>query len=200
KHLNPKPGAAFGGPRTIHVIPDVTVTRVDGDYRITLNDEGLPRLRISPVYRRILEQARAARAAGETTGTADRETRDYVRDKFRSALWFMRSLDQRQQTIYKVAESIVKHQRGFLDKGLEALRPLVLRDVAEDVGMHESTISRVVTNKYMHTPRGVFEMKFFFHSGLATGSGEDISSLTVKQKIKTLIDEEDASKPLSDSA
>lgn len=202
RRLNPKPGAGFGGERNIHVVPDVIVTKVDGEYTVGLNDDGLPRLRISPVYRRLLEQARAARAAGTTdaAGNPDRETRDYVREKFRSALWFMKSLDQRQQTIYKVADSIVRHQRAFLDQGIGALRPMVLRDVAEDVGMHESTISRVVTNKYMHTPRGVFELKFFFHSGLSTGSGQDISSLTVKDKIKTLIDGEPPDRPLSDSA
>jgi RNA polymerase sigma-54 factor len=210
--LNPKPGSGFGVDKNVAVIPDVVVTKMDGEYKVTLNDEGLPRLRISPVYRRLLEQARAAREAGQAGAPApgpgqeatpagpDRETRDYVREKFRSALWFMKSLDQRQQTIFKVAESIVRHQRGFLDHGIEALKPMVLRDVAEDVGMHESTISRVVTSKYMHTPRGVYEMKFFFHSGLSTGSGQDISSLTVKDKIKKLIDEEQFDKPLSDSA
>lgn len=203
RHLNPKPGASFGGDRTHVVTPDVVVLKVEGEYKIVLNDEGLPRLRISPVYRRLLERARAARAgAPQAQGEAapDRETRDYVREKLRSALWFIKSLDQRQQTIYRVAESIVKHQRQFLDVGLEALRPMVLRDVAEDVGMHESTVSRVVTNKYMHTPRGLFEMKFFFHSGLSTASGEDISSLTVKRKIQKLIEDEPSERPLSDSA
>ena len=208
RSLNPKPGSAYGTDRNIHVVPDVVVWKSDGEYKISLNDEGLPRLRISPIYRRLLEQARAARQAEAAGGAGDsaaapgpdRETRDYVREKFRSALWFMKSLDQRQQTIYKVAASIVKHQTAFLDKGVQALRPMVLRDVAEDVGMHESTISRVVTNKYMNTPRGVFEMRFFFHSGLSTGSGEDISSLSVKDKMKKLIDDEPPDKPLSDSA
>lgn len=202
RSLNPRPGAAYGGERTVYVVPDVHVVKVEGEYRVLLNDEGLPRLRISPIYRRLLEQARAAKAGGgsEHAPGADRETRDYVREKFRSALWFIKSLDQRQQTIYKVAESIVRHQQGFLDSGVSALKPMVLRDVADDVQMHESTVSRVVTNKYMSTPQGVFEMKFFFHSGLATGSGEDISSLAVKQKIKKLIEEEPPRSPLSDSA
>jgi RNA polymerase sigma-54 factor len=200
--LNPKPGASFGGERGVHVVPDVVVEKVDGEYKIFLNDEGLPRLRISPIYRRLLERAKAARAgeALDDGPAPDKETRNYVRDKFRSALWFIKSLDQRQQTIYKVAESIVKHQAEFLDQGVQALRPLVLRDVAEDVEMHESTISRVVTNKYMHTPQGVLEMKFFFHSGLSTSGGSDISSLAVKEKIKALIDQEPHEKPLSDSA
>jgi RNA polymerase sigma-54 factor len=204
--LNPRPGSGYGGDRSHAVIPDVVVVKVDGEYKVLLNDEGMPRLRISPLYRRLLERVRAAREAGLTPEAAapgegtDRATRDYVREKFRSAVWFIKSLDQRQQTIFKVASSIVKHQRGFLDHGIEALRPLVLRDVAEDVKMHESTVSRVVTNKYIHTPRGLFEMKFFFHSGLATGTGDNISSLAVKQRIKELIDREAASRPLSDSA
>jgi len=199
RDLNPKPGAAFGGQRAVYVVPDVQVVKVDGVYQVLLNDEGLPRLRISPVYRRMLEQARAERSRTGNT-TTDRETREYVREKLRSALWFIKSLDQRQQTIYKVAESIVRHQQGFFDHGVAALKPMVLRDVAEDVQMHESTVSRVVTNKYMSTPQGVVEMKFFFHSGLSTGSGEDISSLAVKQKIKRLIEDEPPHRPYSDSA
>ncbi|MCG8458214.1 MAG: hypothetical protein MI919_18195, partial [Holophagales bacterium] len=123
----------------------------------------------------------------------------YIKDKMRSALWLIKSLDQRQRTIYKVAESIVKQQRGFLDHGVDRLRPMVLRDVAEDIDMHESTVSRVVSNKYIHTPRGLLPMKFFFHSGIDREYGGDISSLTVKRKIKQLIQEEDTKKPLSDS-
>jgi RNA polymerase sigma-54 factor len=200
--LNPKPGASFGAGKNVHVVPDVIVEKIDGEYKITLSEEGLPRLRISPIYRRLLERAKAERAgqAVDDGPAPDRETRDYVRDKFRSALWFIKSLDQRQQTIYKVAESIVKHQSAFLDQGVQALKPLVLRDVAEDVEMHESTVSRVVTNKYIHTPQGLLEMKFFFHSGLSTQGGSDISSLAVKEQIKALIDDEPAAKPLSDSA
>jgi RNA polymerase sigma-54 factor len=127
------------------------------------------------------------------------ETRNYVKDKLRSALWLLKSVDQRQRTIYKVAESIVKHQRAFLEHGVAQLRPLVLRDVATDIGMHESTVSRVVANKYMHTPRGVYEMRFFFHSGITSSMGEAISSVTIKDKIRKMIDAEDAARPLSDS-
>jgi RNA polymerase sigma-54 factor len=127
------------------------------------------------------------------------ETRNYVKDKLRSALWLLKSVDQRQRTIYKVAESIVRHQRGFLDGGVQHLRPLVLRDVANDIGMHESTVSRVVANKYMHTPRGVYEMRFFFHSGITSTMGEAISSVTIKDKIRKMIGDEDRSRPLSDS-
>ena len=162
----------------------------EGDeYKIVLNDDGLPKLRISPTYKRMLD--------GKEPGSE--ETRNYVKDKLRSALWLLKSVDQRQRTIYKVAESIVRHQRGFLDHGIAHLRPLVLRDVATDIGMHESTVSRVVANKYMHTPRGVYELRFFFHSGITSSMGEAISSVTIKDKIRKMIDGEDPRRPLSDS-
>jgi RNA polymerase sigma-54 factor len=154
-----------------------------------LNEEGLPQLRISPVYRRLLDKN-----ADNTT-----ETRAYVKDKFRSALWLIKSVEQRQKTIHKVASSIINFQRDFLDHGIEYLKPLVLRDVASDIGMHESTVSRVVTNKYMHTPQGVFEMKYFFHSGISSSYGESVSSVTIKQRIRKIIEAEDPRKPLSDS-
>src|SRR4030095_15385837 len=127
------------------------------------------------------------------------ETRNYVKDKLRSALWLLKSVDQRQRTIYKVAESIVRHQRGFLDNGVDPLRPLVLRDVATDIGMHESTVSRVVANKYVHTPRGVYELRFFFHSGITSTMGEAVSSVTIKDRIRKMIDTEDQTRPLSDA-
>ena len=133
------------------------------------------------------------------TRSPDGETVNYIKDKIRSAVWLIKSLDQRQRTIYKVAESIVKHQREFLEKGIDYLRPLVLRDVADDIQMHESTVSRVVSNKYMHTPRGLFLMKYFFHSGIDSDTGEDISSLTVKKKIQSFIENEDPRKPSRDS-
>ena len=127
------------------------------------------------------------------------EAKNFIREKLRSALWLIKSIDQRQRTIYKVAQSIVQQQRDFLDNGIERLRPMVLRDVADDIGMHESTVSRVVSNKYIHTPRGVFPMKFFFHSGIERDYGGDISSLTVKRKIQQLIETENQKRPLSDS-
>ena len=127
------------------------------------------------------------------------ETRAYVKDKFRSALWLLKSVDQRQKTIQKVANSIINFQRDFLDHGIEHLRPLVLRDVANDIGMHESTVSRVVNNKYVHTPQGVFELKFFFHSGISSSYGDSVSSVVIKQRIKKIVEAEDSKKPLSDS-
>src|SRR5688572_2893689 len=190
RHLDPKPGSRHNPSQSQYVIPDVYIIKVEDQYVAALNEEGLPQLRISPVYRRLLDKA-----APENTD----ETRAYVKDKFRSALWLIKSVEQRQKTIHKVATSIINFQKDFLDHGIEYLRPLVLRDVANDIGMHESTVSRVVTNKYMHTPQGVFEMKYFFHSGIASSYGEAVSSVTIKQRIRKIIEQEDPRKPLSDS-
>ena len=189
RRLDPKPGTRHNPSQSQYVTPDVYVVKVDDQYVATLNEEGLPQLRISPVYRRLLDK---------NSHNSD-ETRSYVKEKFRSALWLIKSVDQRQKTIHKVATSIINFQREFLDQGIEHLRPLVLRDVANDIGMHESTVSRVVNNKYMHTPQGVFEMKFFFHSGIHSSYGESVSSVTIKQRIRKIIDAEDSRKPLSDS-
>jgi RNA polymerase sigma-54 factor len=191
RHLDPKPGKKYNAGSNNYVVPDVYVLKVDKGYTIVLNEEGLPRLRISPFYRRMIDRNNT-----EVT----RETRDYVREKFRSAFRLIKSLEERQRTIYKVARSIVKYQQGFLDFGYEHLRPLILKDVAEDIGMHESTVCRVVNHKYMHTPRGLFEMKFFFHSGISSTQGEDVSSLTVKERIKRVVSGEDGTHPHSDAA
>ena len=190
KHLDPKPGRKYSNERAIYVEPDVYIQKVGDDYVIVLNEDGMPKLRINGSYRNMLNSM---------DSKSDGETVNYIKDKIRSAVWLIKSLDQRQRTIYKVAESIVKHQREFLEKGIDYLRPLVLRDVADDIQMHESTVSRVVSNKYMHTPRGLFLMKYFFHSGIDSDTGEDISSLTVKKKIQGFVDAEDPRKPLSDS-
>src|SRR6476659_5514080 len=192
RNLDPKPGSRYNPSQSQYVIPDVYVVKVEDQYVAALNEEGLPQLRISPTYRRLLDKS-----AGTTE--ANKETRDYVKDKFRSALWLIKSVDQRQKTIQKVANSIINFQREFLDHGIEYLRPLVLRDVANDIGMHESTVSRVVNNKYMHTPQGVFELKYFFHSGISSSYGDSVSSVTIKQRIRKIIENEDPRKPLSDS-
>ncbi len=189
KRLDPKPGARYSPADSQYVIPDVYIVKGDEGYKAMLNEDGLPQLRISPVYRRLLDKG------GETSD----ETRAYVKDKFRSALWLLKSVDQRQKTILKVATSIINFQRDFLDRGIEHLRPLVLRDVASDIGMHESTVSRVVNNKYMHTPQGVYKMKYFFHSGISSSYGESVSSVTIKQRIRKIIEAEDQRRPLSDS-
>jgi RNA polymerase sigma-54 factor len=189
RRLDPKPGSKYNQKKSQYVTPDVYVVKVEDKYEIVLNEDRLPQLRISSVYRRMLENKSADNEA----------TRSYVKEKLRNALWLIKSVDQRQKTIYKVSESIVQQQKEFLDKGLEYLKPLVLRDVAVDIGMHESTVSRVVTNKYIHTPQGVFEMKYFFHSGIASTYGESVSSVTIKQRIKKIVEEENPKRPLSDS-
>lgn len=191
KGLELRPGRKFSSERTHYVEPDVYITKVSDKYVIVLNDDGMPRLRISKAYRTMLRKMKANRQ--------EVDARQFIKEKLRSALWLIKSLDQRQRTIYKVADSIVRHQQVFFERGIEYLRPMVLRDVADDIGMHESTVSRVVSNKYMHTPRGLYPMKFFFHSGIDREYGADISSLTVKRKIENLIREEDTKRPLSDS-
>ncbi|HEY9422579.1 MAG TPA: RNA polymerase factor sigma-54 [Thermoanaerobaculia bacterium] len=189
--LETHPGRRFSTERPHYIEPDVFVRRVGDEYVIQLNDDGLPRLRVSRAYRRMLQSMRSE--------GRQNEAQQFIKDKIRSAVWLIKSLDQRQRTIYKVAASIVRQQREFLDKGIDQLRPMVLRDVAEDIGMHESTVSRVVSNKYIHTHRGLFPMKFFFHSGIDREYGDNISSLTVKRKIEQLIQAEDPKRPLSDS-
>ena len=187
--LEPKPGRTFGTEDPRYITPDVYIVKVDGRFVVVLNDEGLPRLRVSPHYRRIL----AAKSE------SPREVRDYVESRMRSGLWLIRSIEQRQRTLYKVTDSLVRFQRDFLEKGIMALRPLTLKEVAEDIGMHESTVSRVTTNKYVHTPQGLFELKYFFHRGVPVTSGsETASSLKVKELVRQLLTVEDAGKPLSD--
>ena len=190
KNLEPKPGRKYSSERTIYVEPDVFVRKIGDEYIIQLSEDGLPKLRISASYRRLLRSGNGAIGA---------EAANYLKDKMRSAIWLIKSLDQRQRTIYKVADSIVRHQRGFLDHGIEHLRPLVLRDVANDIAMHESTVSRVVSNKYIHTPRGLFPMKYFFHSGIDSSQGDDVSSLSIKNKISRIVQDEDPRRPHSDA-
>ena len=184
--LEPKPGRKFASADARYIVPDVFVYKMGNDYTIVLNEDGIPRLRVNTLYRSML-----AKDGGS-------ETRQYVEQKLRSALWLIKSVHQRQRTLYRVTESIVKFQREFLDHGISALRPLALKDVAEDISMHESTVSRVTTNKYVQTPQGLFELKYFFHSGIASSQGEMVSSLSVKKMIQDLVAQEDPSRPLSD--
>jgi len=186
--LELKPGRIFREDNNQYIEPDVYVRKLEDEYTITLNDDGLPRLRINSRYQRMLEGK-----------DLDPQANEFLRDKMRSAMWLMKSIDQRQRTIYKVAQSIVSFQKDFLDNGIEHLRPMVLRQVAEDIGMHESTISRVVSNKYMYTPRGLFPMKYFFHSGVDSARGENVSSMVVKERIRKVVEAEDPTRPLSDS-
>jgi RNA polymerase sigma-54 factor len=186
--LDPKPGRAFGGDVIQEIIPDVYVHKLEGEYVISLNDEDLPRLKVNALYRGILNDSRSA-LEGD---------RKYIQEKLRSALWLIRSIHQRQRTIYKVTKSIVKFQRDFFDQGINFLKPLVLRDVAEDIQMHESTISRVTHNKYVHTPQGIYELKFFFNAGIASSQGETLASESVKNLLREIIAKEDPRKPYSD--
>ena len=188
KTLDPSPGQQFTSEPAEDIVPDVVVMKVGDDYQLVLNDEGIPRLRISATYRRMLREGKLD----------EPEAKHYLDEKLRSAVWLIRSIEQRRQTLYKVATSLVKFQREFLDHGLAHLKPLVLKDVAEDIGMHESTVSRVTTNKYMYTEQGIFELKYFFHSGIELYGGETMSSLTVKDRIKKLVAAEDPGKPLTD--
>jgi RNA polymerase sigma-54 factor len=188
--LEPKPGRPFSTSLNQNVIPDVLVVKNNKDYSVFLNDDGFPKLRISSYYKKLLRDK----------GKDHEVTKTYLDEKLRSALWLVRSIEQRNRTILRVAESIVKFQKEFFDKGVACLRPLVLRQVAEDISMHESTISRVTTNKYMYSPQGLFEFKYFFNSSIqrTDGEGESLSSESVKEMIKKLVMDEDSKKPLKD--
>jgi RNA polymerase sigma-54 factor len=186
--LEPRPGRAFGGDEPIYITPDIYVHKLNDELHIVLNEDGLPRLRINNLYREVLARDREVA----------KDTRDYVQDKVRSAMWLIKSIHQRQRTIYKVMQSIIKNQREFFEHGIAHLRPLNLRDVADDIGMHESTVSRVTTNKYAHTPQGIFELKYFFNSSINRVDGEAVASASVKDKIRRIIAAEDSHRPLSD--
>jgi RNA polymerase sigma-54 factor len=186
--MDPKPGRQFLSNDTQYVSPDVYVYKVGDEYMVSLNEDGMPRLRISNFYKNVLQGK---------TGKAD-TTQEYIQEKLRAAVWLIKSIHQRQRTIYKVTESIVKHQRDFFEKGPGFIKPMILRDIANDIGMHESTVSRVTTAKYVHTPRGIFELKYFFNSGINTDDGDALASESVKLKIKSLVSVEDPKNPLSD--
>jgi RNA polymerase sigma-54 factor len=185
--FDPKPGSMYSSEDVHYISADIFVYKVGDEYLVMLNDEGLPNLRVSPYY-----------AEAKSNGMVDAGAEEYINDKARAAIWLIKSIQQRQRTIYKVAKSITRFQRDFLDRGIECLRPLVLRDVADDIGMHESTISRVTTNKYMQTPQGLFELKYFFNSGLSTSEGDFVASESVKNRIREIIEKEDTRKPFSD--
>jgi RNA polymerase sigma-54 factor len=186
--MEPKPGRAYHENDTHYVTPDVYVYKVGDDFVVSLNEDGLPRLKISNFYKNMLKG-----------GGANKQETDYIQEKLKSAVWLIKSIHQRQRTIFKVAEAIVKRQREFFEKGAGFLKPMVLRDIAGDIGMHESTVSRVTTAKYMHSPQGIYELKYFFNSGInATDGGDALASESVKLKIKDLVAKEDQKNPLSD--
>jgi RNA polymerase sigma-54 factor len=189
--LEPKPGRPFNDKEPQYITPDIHVFKTDNDYTVMLNGEGLPKLRLSPFYLQSIY-----------SNSSSAPVKEYIKEKMRSAIWLIKSIYQRERTIRKVMESIIKFQRDFFDYGSDHLKPLVLKDVAEDIGMHESTISRVTTNKYVHTPHGIFELKYFFNAGVGAGrggsGGEGISSVSVKNKIKQILSNEDPQHPYSD--
>jgi RNA polymerase sigma-54 factor len=187
--LEPKPGRDYSGQEPTYIVPDVYIQKVGEEYIVTLNDGAVPRLRLAGYYQRVLRD-----------GDVAADAKEYLQERLRSARWLVKSIYQRQQTIFKVARSIVKFQRAFFDHGISQLRPLVLKDVADDIGMHESTISRATANKYAHTPQGIFELKFFFTSGVKAADGEDVSAETVKERIRAMVGGEDVHNPLSDQA
>lgn len=186
--LNPTPGSGFGSDEARAILPDIFIHKVGDEYVITLNEDGMPKLKVSRYYRELMSGGQAVSG----------QARAYLQDKLKSALWLIKSVHERQRTIYKVVECIVRYQRDFLDKGLKHLRPLILRNVAEDIGVHESTVSRVTTNKYVQTPRGIYELKYFFTSGLSGTDGTDLTVEYIKEKVKEVIEGEDSSRPYSD--
>lgn len=188
RELDPRPARAFGGETPVYITPDVFVLEDEGEFRVVLNNDDVPQLRIQPSYRNMLGDSQ----------NLPQDARDYVQERLRSALWLIRSIQQRQQTIRKVVESIVRQQREFFEQGVDHLKPLNLRDVADDIGMHESTVSRVTTNKYMQTPYGLLPFKYFFNPGLQRRNGGAVSSESVREKIRAMIAGEEPQAPLSD--
>lgn len=188
--LTPYPGLPYATDDTNYVIPDVYVKKIDGEYVIYLNNEDLPQLKLSNDYLELASE----------TEKLDKESKNYIQEKLKNAEWFIKSIHQRQRTIYKVMESILKFQKDFFEKGPAYLKPLILRNVAEDIDMHESTISRVTSNKYTHTPQGIYELKYFFSTAIPREGGEALASESIKTRIKKIIQEEDKKKPLSDNA
>lgn len=193
--LNPRPGLEVSAEDPKYVVPDLLVERVDEEYVVLLNDRHLPRLRISSAYEGVLRDKKKSEC-----NEGEAKTREYIQSKLNSAKWLIQTIEQRRRTMIKVMTCIIREQREFFDKGIAFLRPLTLQQVARQIDMHESTVSRVCSGKYVQTPRGVFELKFFFSSGLETDDGEDVSARTARDIIKTLIDEEDKLNPLSDDA
>jgi RNA polymerase sigma-54 factor len=195
--LDPYPGRRYSSDEPILIAPEIYIEKVDelteddndelGGYVIYFADDGSPRLRINPTYQQMLGKANTTK-----------EERDFIRDKMRSAVDLLRNIEHRRQTIYKVVESIVRRQRDFLDKGVEHIKPMMLKDIAEDIGMHLSTVSRVVNRKYAHTPQGVIELRRFFTEGMMNEEGEEVSTRIIKLRIKKLIEEEDSHNPITD--
>lgn len=187
RNLQPKPGYKFSQDSPQYVVPDVTVKKIDNEYQVVVNDDDIPLLRISPFYRKLLRDS------------SSNETREYVAEKLKSALWFIKNIEQRKLTVHRVAECIVKTQKGFFEKGISRIRPLKLKDIAADLKLHESTISRVTTGKYMETARGIFELKYFFSGTLQSDNNVNASTRSVRAKIAELIGKENPKEPFPDN-
>jgi len=190
-NLTPYPGLPYSDEATNYIVPDVYVRKIDGEYVIRLNDDDLPRLKLSSYYQDLVENS---------SPSTPKASKNYIAEKLKSAEWFIKSIHQRQRTIYRVMESILRFQYDFFERGPAYLKPLILRDVAEDIGMHESTISRVTSNKYTHTPQGIYELKFFFSTAIPREGGEALAAESIKTRIRQLVQDEDKGKPLSDNA
>jgi RNA polymerase sigma-54 factor len=190
KKLDPKPGLKYSGPPDNYITPDLIVEKIDGEYLVFLNDTSLPRLKLSKAYREIAKDKNKFKG----------ENKEFISNKLNSANWMIQAIEQRRQTMLKVMSFIKDRQRDFFERGVQYLKPLTLREVAEVINMHESTVSRVTNEKYVQTPRGVLPLKFFFSSGLSTTSGEDVSARGIKAKIQKLVDDEEAKRPLTDQA
>jgi len=188
--LTPYPGLPYATDQTNYIVPDVYVKKIDGEYVITLNDDDLPRLKLSSAYQDLLKNDK----------TLEKESRQYLSNKMKNADWFIKSLYQRQRTIYKVMDSILRFQYEFFEKGAEHLKPLILKDVADDIEMHESTVSRVTSNKYTHTPQGIYELKYFFSTAIPRIGGESMAAESIKTMVRKMIQNEDKKSPLSDNA
>jgi RNA polymerase sigma-54 factor len=187
KKMDPKPGRKYSSEEAQPVVPEVTIEKIGEDYVIRFEDEGMPSLRINKTYRQMMESK-----------DSSKETRDYIKERFRSAVDLLKNIEHRRQTIYRVCQSIVERQRDFLDFGIEHIKPMMLKDIAEDIGMHLSTVSRVVNRKYVNTPQGVYELRRFFTEGMRSDTGEDVSTRVLKLKIKKMIEEEDSHNPITD--
>jgi RNA polymerase sigma-54 factor len=188
RHLNPRPGMRFSGPGPRSVEPDVYFIRDGEDFLIQMNDDDLPQLRLNAQYRKMLERDQGA----------TKEVRDYVRERYSSALQLMKNIEQRKHTILRVCEAIRRRQLEFLTQGIDSLKPMMIKDVAEEVGVHPSTVSRAVANKYAHTPHGVYELRYFFSEAVQGPSGGETPLLLLKRKVRKMIEEEDAKRPLTD--
>ncbi|MBI3697453.1 MAG: RNA polymerase factor sigma-54, partial [Acidobacteria bacterium] len=185
--LDPRPGQRYSTEGARLIEPDVAFVKVDDDYQVVMNEEDLPQLRLNRQYRQLLER-----------DGSNKDVRNYVKEKYSSAIQLMRNIEQRKQTILKVCQAIIGRQKEFLDRGIDSLRPMMIKEVAEEVGVHPSTVSRAVASKYVHTPQGVFELRYFFSEAVQGPAGESTSLLILKRRVKKLIDEEDRAHPLTD--